>query len=142
MNVRRHLSVVLFPALVFLALPASEAIAQGLTGALVGTVKDQQGGVIPGAVVRVASQVLMGGEQQATANDKGQWRFPVLPPGQYTLIVEQAPNFVIYRVESLSIGAGAATGKPAHPPRNAWIAAAVVADAARLPDLEDTAHRG
>ena len=86
--------------------PTSQAVAQGLTGVLAGTVKDQQGGVLPGASVRIASPALMGGEQRATTNDKGQWRFHVLPPGQYTLIVDRAPAFTIYRVESLTIGAG------------------------------------
>ena len=37
------------------------AVAQGLTGALIGTVKDAQGGVLPGAVVRVGSPALIGG---------------------------------------------------------------------------------
>jgi hypothetical protein len=106
MDARRHLSVALFPALLFLAFPTSQAVAQGLTGALAGTVKDQQGGVLPGASVRIASPALMGGEQRATTNDKGQWRFHVLPPGQYTLIVDRAPAFTIYRVESVTIGAG------------------------------------
>ena len=36
-------------------------VAQGLTGALIGTVKDAQGGVLPGAVVRVSSPALIGG---------------------------------------------------------------------------------
>src|SRR5437879_2488599 len=35
--------------------------AQGLTGTLIGTVKDDQGGVLPGAVVRVSSAALIGG---------------------------------------------------------------------------------
>ena len=37
--------------------------AQGVTGALIGTVKDAQGGVLPGAVVRVGSPALIGGPQ-------------------------------------------------------------------------------
>ena len=32
------------------------AVAQGLTGALIGTVTDAQGGVISGAVVRISSR--------------------------------------------------------------------------------------
>ena len=54
------------------------ADAQGLTGALVGTVKDEQGGVLPGAVVRVTSASLIGGPSTTTTNEKGQLRFPVL----------------------------------------------------------------
>ena len=36
------------------------AFAQGLTGALIGSVKDGQGGVLPGALVRVTSPALIG----------------------------------------------------------------------------------
>src|SRR5436305_83935 len=61
------------------------ALAQGLTGALIGTVKDDQGGVLPGAVVRVTSPALIGGSETLTTNEKGQLRFAVLPPGPYVL---------------------------------------------------------
>ena len=66
-----------------LLLPAPTAWAQGLSGALVGTVKDEQGGVLPGALVHVASPSLIGGELTTTTNEKGQLRFPVLAPGTY-----------------------------------------------------------
>jgi len=38
-----------------------DADAQGLTGALIGTVKDAAGGVMPGALVRVTCPALIGG---------------------------------------------------------------------------------
>ena len=38
------------------------ATAQGLTGALVGTVQDEHGGMLPGAVVRVTSPAVIGGQ--------------------------------------------------------------------------------
>jgi hypothetical protein len=53
---------------------------QDLTGALIGTVKDAQGGVLPGAVVRLTSPALIGRRQTLITNQKGQLRFPVLPP--------------------------------------------------------------
>ena len=59
------------------------ALAQALTGALIGTVKDAQGGVLPGAVVRISSPALIGGTATLTTNEKGQLRFPALPPGPY-----------------------------------------------------------
>ena len=80
--------------------------AQGLTGALVGTVKDPAGAVIPGAVVRVTSPALLGGERRTTASDRGQWRLPVLPPGIYVLTVEVTPAFGVHRQEGIRIGAG------------------------------------
>jgi hypothetical protein len=91
---------------VVLAILPAVTSAQGLTGAVSGTVKDSQGGVLAGAVVRLASASLMTGEVQTTSSEKGQWRFPVLPPGQYVLTVELS-RFARYREEGLTIGAGA-----------------------------------
>jgi TonB-dependent receptor-like protein/carboxypeptidase family protein len=87
-------------------LPATTG-AQGLNGALVGTVRDEQGGVLPGALVRVASPALIGGELTATTNERGQLRFPVLAPGSYALTIELPPRFATYREENITIGAGA-----------------------------------
>ena len=86
-------------ALVLLAFLPIEANAQGLTGTLVGTVKDGQGGVLSAAIVRVLSPALMTGEERTTSNDKGQWRFPVLPPGQYRVARRAAAE-----VQTLSSG--------------------------------------
>ena len=62
--------------------------AQGLTGALIGTVRDAQGGVLPGARVRVSSPALIGGPMSLTTDEKGQLRFSTLPPGPYALDIE------------------------------------------------------
>jgi hypothetical protein len=59
------------------------AAAQLLTGTLIGTVKDAQGGVLPKAIVRLSAPALIGGAETLTTNEKGQLRFPALPPGQY-----------------------------------------------------------
>jgi hypothetical protein len=80
--------------------------AQGLTGALIGTVKDAQGGVLPGATVRVSSPALMGGTASLTTNEKGQLRFPALPPGAYAIDIEMR-GFAGYHEEDIAIGAGA-----------------------------------
>jgi hypothetical protein len=82
------------------------AAAQGLTGALIGTVKDAQHAVLPGAVVRVSSPALIGGALTLITNEKGQLRFPVLPPGLYTLDIE-LPGFTALHEEAIVIGAGA-----------------------------------
>ena len=86
------------------------AAAQGLTGALIGTVKDAQGGVISGAVVRISSPALIGGPQTITT-DKGELRFPALPPGLYALDIE-FPGFRPYHEDGISIGAGATIERP------------------------------
>ena len=76
-RLRRSMWLLCAACVVFLRVTA----AQGLTGALIGTVKDAQGGVLPGAVVRVTSPALIGGPATVTTNEKGQLRFPRLPPG-------------------------------------------------------------
>src|SRR5262245_59159707 len=82
------------------------AAAQGLTGTLIGTVADQQGGVVQSALVTVNSPALIGGPTTMPTNDKGQFRLPALPPGPYSVVVE-APGFSPYREENTVLGAGA-----------------------------------
>lgn len=100
------------PVTVFLAvitaciLHAHAVVAQGLTGALIGTVKDGQGAVLQRAVVRVSSPALIGGVEMVTTNERGQLRFPALPPGQYVLDVE-IQGFKAYHEENIRIGVGA-----------------------------------
>src|SRR5438034_9979907 len=76
--------------------------AQALTGALVGTVKDEQGAVLPGALVRVTSPALIGGPTTTTTNERGQLRFPVLPAGSYLLEIE-LQGFATYRAEAVRL---------------------------------------
>jgi hypothetical protein len=98
-----RLAVMVLAALAFLPV---EADAQGLTGALVGTVKDAGGGVMPGALVRVTSPALIGGARQTMSSDRGQWRLPILPPGDYELTIDLSPRFAVYRRSAIRIGAG------------------------------------
>ena len=56
---RRYCLFLLVMALCLLV--ARTAAAQGLTGALIGTVTDEQGGVLAGARVRISSPALIGG---------------------------------------------------------------------------------
>jgi hypothetical protein len=99
----RRLATFLLAACV---LPVHMSAAQGLTGALIGTVRDVQGGVIPGAVVRVSSPSLMGGPETLITNRKGQLRFPAPPPGTYILDIE-VQGFRAYHEEGVRIGVGA-----------------------------------
>jgi hypothetical protein len=87
-------------------LPVHVSVAQGVTGALIGTVKDAQGAVLPGAAVRVSSPALMGGTERLLTNEKGQLRFPALPPGTYVLDIE-VRGFKAYHEEDIRIGVGA-----------------------------------
>ncbi len=97
----------LFPWFVVAAcLLARVAMAQGLTGSLIGTVKDAQGGGVSGAQVTVSSPALIGGSATQLTNEKGELRFPALPPGVYVLEVAMQ-GFAPVREDSISIGAGA-----------------------------------
>ena len=80
--------------------------AQELTGSLIGTVKDAQGGVLKDAVARVSSPALIGGPITLKTNEKGQLRFPVLPPGSYSLDV-QVEGFAPYHEAAIPIGVNA-----------------------------------
>src|SRR6476646_11273158 len=97
--------VVLIVAAACLLMPRPSA-AQGLTGMLIGTVRDPQGGVLMGALVRVSSPALIGGPATVTTNERGQLRFPALPPGPYVLDI-QFQGFSPYHEEGIPIGAGA-----------------------------------
>jgi Carboxypeptidase regulatory-like domain/TonB dependent receptor-like, beta-barrel len=82
------------------------ASAQGLMATLVGTVKDEQGGVMPDALVTISSRALIGGPVSMMTNDRGQLRFQALPPGPYLVVVERQ-GFAPYREENIVLGAGA-----------------------------------
>jgi hypothetical protein len=102
-RIRRCLLVILAAASVLMP---SIAVAQVLTGALIGTVKDEQGAVLPGALVRVTSPARIGGAAIVTSNERGQLRFPVLPPGTYVLDIELA-GFAPYHETDIHIRTGA-----------------------------------
>src|SRR4051812_33713148 len=65
--------------------------AQVLTGSLSGTVADPSGHVIPGAAVKLTFE-LNGEERSGVTNDTGDFGFPALVAGIYTVRVE-APGF-------------------------------------------------
>ena len=87
-------------------LQAHVATAQGLTGTLIGSVRDAQGEVVSGAIVRLSSPALIGGPVTLTTNEAGQLRFPALPLGQYALDIE-AKGFSPYHEEDIRIGINA-----------------------------------
>jgi hypothetical protein len=63
--------------------------AQQITGSIVGTVKDQQGAVVPGASVN-ATNVDTGFSRVATTANDGAYRIEYLPVGKYQVEVEMA----------------------------------------------------
>jgi len=66
---------------------AGMARAQTATGQITGTVKDTSGAVVPGATVTVHSD-LTGLTRTATTNASGDYSFPLLPTGTYSVRAE------------------------------------------------------
>ena len=63
---------------------AATAGAQLTTGTVTGTVKDAQGGVIPGATVMLTSETRARSLQPAFTNATGDFVFANVPPDTYT----------------------------------------------------------
>src|SRR5579872_2329900 len=70
-------------AFAFVSPPAS---AQVLYGSVAGTVTDKSGAALPNAQITV-SNVATGIQRQTKTNPSGQYRFPDLPAGTYTVTV-------------------------------------------------------
>ena len=66
-----------FVALCLLGAPAG---AQEQSGAIQGTVRDDSGGILPGALIELTSPSLVAGAS-ATTDSRGAYSFPALPPG-------------------------------------------------------------
>ena len=94
----------------FAALLGGQALAQTVTGTIIGTVTDPSGRVIIGASVTVTNE-RTGDVRTTTTNESGAFTITALQPGGYTLKVE-APGFstlqrtglVLSANERLSVG--------------------------------------
>jgi hypothetical protein len=84
------------------------ALAQGggasTTGSINGKVADSSGGVLPGVTVTAASPSLMG-VQTSVTDTGGNYRFPALPPGTYTVTFE-LPGFNTLKRANIQIAMG------------------------------------
>ncbi|HEY0875044.1 MAG TPA: TonB-dependent receptor [Vicinamibacterales bacterium] len=74
-------------ALAFACVPA--AMAQETTGVIEGVVRDSAGAVLPGATVEATGP---SGTVVAVTNERGEYRFPRLPSGRYT-VKANLPSF-------------------------------------------------
>jgi len=90
-----------------LATMAVSAFAQGATGGMAGTVKDAQGGVIPGATVTLISETRGTHLTPVVTNAGGDFRFPNLPPDTYTIQVEM-PSFKMLKQTGVHVSPGPA----------------------------------
>ncbi len=85
LNKRNWWNVAAVATLALVALFAvAPASAQEQVGAIVGTVSDASGAVLPGATVEAVSA---GGTRlSGTTNESGAYRFPRVPPGTYVVV--------------------------------------------------------
>jgi hypothetical protein len=90
------------------AASAPSAFAQGggasSTGTIQGRVSDAQGAVLPGVTVTATSPSALGA-QTAVTSETGNYRFPALPPGVYTVSYELA-GFNTVRREGIQLALG------------------------------------
>jgi outer membrane receptor protein involved in Fe transport len=77
-------SVIALLCSVAFAAVSAPAFAQRTTGAIVGTVTDETGAILPGVTVTIKGDAIVGAQTDVT-NERGFYRFAALPPGTYTL---------------------------------------------------------
>ncbi len=95
----------LFPAVLTLLLLMSSLFAQQLSGGLRGQVVDEVGALVIGAQLTV---VAAGGSEQSTTTDqRGNYLFPLLKPGKYTLRIA-SPGFAVLEISEVEISPGPA----------------------------------
>lgn len=88
-------------ALMVVALPAV-AIAQTVSSNIIGTVRDESGGAVPGVTVEVSSPAQIGGAVAVVSGADGSYRVGDLRPGAYT-VVFTLPGFQTLRREGINL---------------------------------------
>src|SRR5687767_1635053 len=105
-KMRRYLSGLLVAAMAIAG--AAPAYAQGggasSTGTIQGRVADAQGAVLPGVTVTATSPSALG-VQTTVSSETGNYRFPAIPPGTYTVTYELT-GFNTVKREGIQIGLG------------------------------------
>jgi hypothetical protein len=101
-TVPQWLRAVLFAAVVSTHVPAW---AQITTGSIAGTVKDGQGGVIPGATVTLVNEAQGTRSAPVVTNDRGDFVFANVSSGTYTIEVEVS-SFKTLNRSGISLSAG------------------------------------
>jgi Carboxypeptidase regulatory-like domain len=102
MRTIRRACVLAFVALLTVVIPAP---AQVTTGSVGGTVKDTQGGVVPGATVVLISEARGTRSEPATTNATGDFVFPNVTVDTYTIEVTM-PSFRTLRRTDIPVSAG------------------------------------
>jgi carboxypeptidase family protein/TonB-dependent receptor-like protein len=100
----------LMPCLFCMMILCGLSVAQSVTGTISGTVVDASGKVIAGAKITLTDE-RTGGARAVAANEEGDFIFPALQPGVYTIKIEHAgfrsyqrTNNVLSANEVLALG--------------------------------------
>ncbi|MEK6334161.1 MAG: carboxypeptidase regulatory-like domain-containing protein [Acidobacteriota bacterium] len=91
------------PALLFLLITTIAASAQSDSGRIIGTAKDQNGAIVPGAIVTVSNN-RTSEERTATATADGTFSVPALKPSVYTVTAKG--NSLTTKVEDVEVNVG------------------------------------
>lgn len=91
-------------AILAFSLTVSAALAQVRNSTITGTVTDQNGGILPKAIVTVTNQ-LTNESVRSDSGPAGEYSVPYLAAGQYAVFID-APGFETYRVNSVVLGTG------------------------------------
>src|SRR5215510_14559726 len=92
---RRWFPLVLQVVLCFVAFAE---IASAQEASIIGQVKDESGGVLPGVTVTATSPALQVPQMTDVTNERGEYRITALPIGTYT-VEYMLPGFVTVRRE-------------------------------------------
>src|SRR5262245_44517611 len=101
---RLRIVFVLLGLTVWTAVPAFAQSVGATTGAIDGKVTDATGGVMPGVTVTISSPSMQG-VRNAVTNEDGIYRFPSIPPGDYSINYELA-GFATVKREGIRVGLG------------------------------------
>ncbi|MBZ5590263.1 MAG: TonB-dependent receptor [Acidobacteriia bacterium] len=96
-------------ALLLLVLAVPVAAQSSTSGGIRGTVKDTKGAVLPGVAVTAYSTALVAGKMTTHTDERGVYRLPALPIGDYALEAELS-GFVKVRQEDVRISIGRELG--------------------------------
>jgi hypothetical protein len=101
-SVKQRVFVVLLVA-VFVLAASNAGWSQTVQGVITGTITDPTGAVVPKATVTITN-VGTNSSQTETTGDDGSYRFPLVPPGAYTISVKAA-NFAEVRTSGVVVEA-------------------------------------
>ena len=96
----------LWAGILLICAGAGASLAQNATGSILGTVRDEQGAVIPNATVTVTNAAT-GGTRQVGTSAAGAYAVESLFPGEYEVKVE-AQGFAA-KIETATVRVGATT---------------------------------